>query len=197
MSKAVWVGAVAYDPKVVTIWEGMRRYFHEEAHQRLPHPPDQTRRAPDLADIRPMKREQKLPPVQPRGFEHRNNRHIERRKMRVDHLNISFPKQRQKSLAIGPHGAQKTRKQPQPATLRYRLAQPQTHHLHPAGLGRSRILRPRRHRNHRPVPPRPQLQRQPQHRLIHPARNMHRPVQRKQMSGRFIRRIMHEAVLHR
>jgi ABC-type phosphate/phosphonate transport system substrate-binding protein len=25
------VGAVAYDPKVVTIWEGMRRYFHEEA----------------------------------------------------------------------------------------------------------------------------------------------------------------------
>jgi phosphonate transport system substrate-binding protein len=32
MSKAIWVGAVAYDPKVVTIWEGMRRYFHEEAH---------------------------------------------------------------------------------------------------------------------------------------------------------------------
>jgi phosphonate transport system substrate-binding protein len=29
---AIWVGAVAYDPKVVTIWEGMRRYFHEEAH---------------------------------------------------------------------------------------------------------------------------------------------------------------------
>ena len=28
----VWVGAVAYNPKVVTIWEGMRRYFHEEAH---------------------------------------------------------------------------------------------------------------------------------------------------------------------
>src|SRR6516162_8894872 len=27
----IWVGAVAYDPKVVTIWEGMRRYFHEEA----------------------------------------------------------------------------------------------------------------------------------------------------------------------
>jgi len=26
------VGAVAYDPKGVTIWEGMRRYFHEEAH---------------------------------------------------------------------------------------------------------------------------------------------------------------------
>jgi ABC-type phosphate/phosphonate transport system substrate-binding protein len=26
------VGAVAYDPKVVSIWEGMRRYFHEEAH---------------------------------------------------------------------------------------------------------------------------------------------------------------------
>ena len=23
---------MAYDPKVVTIWEGMRRYFHEEAH---------------------------------------------------------------------------------------------------------------------------------------------------------------------
>ena len=27
----LWVGAVAYDPKVVTIWEGMRRYFVEEA----------------------------------------------------------------------------------------------------------------------------------------------------------------------
>lgn len=32
MSKTIWVGAVAYKPKVVTIWEGMRRYFHEEAH---------------------------------------------------------------------------------------------------------------------------------------------------------------------
>ncbi|MGH7014796.1 MAG: phosphate/phosphite/phosphonate ABC transporter substrate-binding protein [Stellaceae bacterium] len=31
MDRAIWVGAVAYDPKVVTIWEGMRRYFHEEA----------------------------------------------------------------------------------------------------------------------------------------------------------------------
>jgi phosphonate transport system substrate-binding protein len=31
MSEAIWVGAVAYDPKVVTIWEGMRRYFAEEA----------------------------------------------------------------------------------------------------------------------------------------------------------------------
>jgi phosphonate transport system substrate-binding protein len=31
MSRTVWVGAVAYDPKVVTIWEGMRGYFHEEA----------------------------------------------------------------------------------------------------------------------------------------------------------------------
>lgn len=27
----IWLGAVAYDPKVVTIWEGMRRYFHDEA----------------------------------------------------------------------------------------------------------------------------------------------------------------------
>src|ERR1700704_612374 len=34
MSRTIWVGAVAYNPKVVTIWEGMRRYFHEEA--RLP-----------------------------------------------------------------------------------------------------------------------------------------------------------------
>jgi len=34
VSQTVWVGAVAYHPKVVTIWEGMRRYFHEEA--RLP-----------------------------------------------------------------------------------------------------------------------------------------------------------------
>jgi phosphonate transport system substrate-binding protein len=32
MSRTIWLGAVAYDPKVVTIWEGMRRYFHEEAH---------------------------------------------------------------------------------------------------------------------------------------------------------------------
>jgi ABC-type phosphate/phosphonate transport system substrate-binding protein len=31
MNETIWVGAVAYDPKVVTIWEGMRRYFHEEA----------------------------------------------------------------------------------------------------------------------------------------------------------------------
>lgn len=28
---AIWLGAVAYDPKVVPIWEGMRHYFHEEA----------------------------------------------------------------------------------------------------------------------------------------------------------------------
>ena len=28
----MWVGAVAYNPKVVTIWEGMRRYVHEETH---------------------------------------------------------------------------------------------------------------------------------------------------------------------
>src|SRR6202047_1494456 len=32
MSKTIWLGAVAYNPKVVTIWEGMWRYFHEEAH---------------------------------------------------------------------------------------------------------------------------------------------------------------------
>src|SRR3954463_8617996 len=31
MSKTIWIGAVAYNPKVVTIWEGMRQYFHEEA----------------------------------------------------------------------------------------------------------------------------------------------------------------------
>jgi phosphonate transport system substrate-binding protein len=31
MSRTIWVGAVAYDPKVVSIWEGMRRYFQEEA----------------------------------------------------------------------------------------------------------------------------------------------------------------------
>ena len=35
MSRSIWVGAVAYDPKVVTIWEGMRRYFHEEAQLRV------------------------------------------------------------------------------------------------------------------------------------------------------------------
>src|SRR5713101_820425 len=32
--QTIWVGVVAYDPKVVTIWEDMRRYFHEEV--RLP-----------------------------------------------------------------------------------------------------------------------------------------------------------------
>jgi len=32
MSKTIWLGAVAYHPKVVSIWEGMRHYFHEEAH---------------------------------------------------------------------------------------------------------------------------------------------------------------------
>jgi phosphonate transport system substrate-binding protein len=32
MNKTIWLGAVAYTPKVVTIWEGMRNYFHEEAH---------------------------------------------------------------------------------------------------------------------------------------------------------------------
>ena len=32
MNKTIWLGAVAYDPKVVTIWEGMRRYFNEEAN---------------------------------------------------------------------------------------------------------------------------------------------------------------------
>lgn len=32
MNRTIWVGAVAYDPKVVTIWEGMRRYFHDDAH---------------------------------------------------------------------------------------------------------------------------------------------------------------------
>src|ERR1700679_4137849 len=32
MSRIIWLGAVAYDPKVVTIWEGMRRYFNEESH---------------------------------------------------------------------------------------------------------------------------------------------------------------------
>jgi phosphonate transport system substrate-binding protein len=32
MSKTIWLGAVAYHPKVVTIWEGMWCYFHQEAH---------------------------------------------------------------------------------------------------------------------------------------------------------------------
>jgi phosphonate transport system substrate-binding protein len=31
MSRIIWVGTVAYDPKVVPIWEGMRRYFQEES----------------------------------------------------------------------------------------------------------------------------------------------------------------------
>jgi phosphonate transport system substrate-binding protein len=32
MTKTIWVGAVAYNPKVVAIWEGMGNYFHDEAH---------------------------------------------------------------------------------------------------------------------------------------------------------------------
>jgi len=31
MATTIWLGAVAYDPKVVTIWEGMRDYFRNEA----------------------------------------------------------------------------------------------------------------------------------------------------------------------
>ena len=31
MEPTIWIGAVAYDPKVVTIWEGMRRYLRDEA----------------------------------------------------------------------------------------------------------------------------------------------------------------------
>ncbi|HEX9295105.1 MAG TPA: PhnD/SsuA/transferrin family substrate-binding protein [Polyangiaceae bacterium] len=31
MKDVLWIGAVAYDPKVVTIWEGMRSYFRGEA----------------------------------------------------------------------------------------------------------------------------------------------------------------------
>ena len=30
MSRTIWVGAVAYDPKVVTIWEGIRQHFREQ-----------------------------------------------------------------------------------------------------------------------------------------------------------------------
>jgi ABC-type phosphate/phosphonate transport system substrate-binding protein len=30
--RTIWLGAVAYDPKVVGIWEAMRRFFHDEAH---------------------------------------------------------------------------------------------------------------------------------------------------------------------
>ena len=29
--RTIWLGAVAYDPKVVPIWEGMRAYFRDEA----------------------------------------------------------------------------------------------------------------------------------------------------------------------
>jgi phosphonate transport system substrate-binding protein len=32
LERTIWIGAVAYDPKVVTIWEGMRRYLRDEAH---------------------------------------------------------------------------------------------------------------------------------------------------------------------
>jgi len=31
MANTIWLGAVAYDPKVVIIWEGMRDYFRTEA----------------------------------------------------------------------------------------------------------------------------------------------------------------------
>src|SRR5882724_6874344 len=32
VAQTIWIGAVAYDPNVVTIWEGMRRYLRDEAH---------------------------------------------------------------------------------------------------------------------------------------------------------------------
>lgn len=35
MSGTLWLGAVAYAPKVVEIWEGMRRYLHDEARLAL------------------------------------------------------------------------------------------------------------------------------------------------------------------
>jgi len=31
VEQTLWIGAVAYDPKVVTIWEGMRHYLRDEA----------------------------------------------------------------------------------------------------------------------------------------------------------------------
>jgi len=31
LHRTVWLGAVAYDPKVVTIWEGMRQFFRDQA----------------------------------------------------------------------------------------------------------------------------------------------------------------------
>lgn len=31
MKQSIWIGAVAYDPKVVPIWEGMRTYLRDEA----------------------------------------------------------------------------------------------------------------------------------------------------------------------
>ena len=32
MEQTIWIGAVAYDPKVVTIWEGMRRYLRDDGN---------------------------------------------------------------------------------------------------------------------------------------------------------------------
>lgn len=32
LEQTIWIGAVAYHPKVVTIWEGMRGYLRDEAH---------------------------------------------------------------------------------------------------------------------------------------------------------------------
>jgi ABC-type phosphate/phosphonate transport system substrate-binding protein len=32
VEQTIWIGAVAYDPKVVTIWEGMRRYLCDEGN---------------------------------------------------------------------------------------------------------------------------------------------------------------------
>jgi len=37
MGQTIWVGAVAYDPKVVTIWEGMRRYSGARQGRCAPH----------------------------------------------------------------------------------------------------------------------------------------------------------------
>jgi phosphonate transport system substrate-binding protein len=32
VEQTIWIGAVAYDPKVVTIWEGMRRYLRDDGN---------------------------------------------------------------------------------------------------------------------------------------------------------------------
>ena len=72
MPETITVGAVAYDPKVVAIWEGMRTYFREDARVPVdwcctPSYEAQVARAPRRADRHRLEHQPRLSPVGARG----------------------------------------------------------------------------------------------------------------------------------